>query len=320
MPPVRLHRNFRGNLPIVPTPFHQNGELALDDIGMMVDYYQRCGVDGLTILGVMGEAFKLSAAETKACIDEFLRCAKGRLAIVVGVSDKSLARSAEVGSYAVENGADAVMLLPLQGLKTDDAVVGFFERYAKETGGRVPICVQDDPPVSNVELTVAAWCRISKIEPVIMLKHEPFPGLQKLSQILEARKNGEARQASILTSSNGMYLPQELERGCDGSMIGVAYADAITQMTKQFWAGDSDKMFDLHDALLPLIRHEKQAAFGLSVRKEILRRRGAISTGTVRYPGAALDARDLAELDRLIERFEARLQALSVSLEIRQAA
>lgn len=320
MPSTPLDRDFRGNIPIVPTPFLESGELALGDIATMVDYYEGCGVEGLTILGVMGEAFKLSAAETQACIDEFLRCAEGRLAIVVGVSDRSLARSVELGSYAVGKGADAVMLLPMSGLKTDDAVVGFFERYARDTGGKVPICPQDDPPVSNVELTVAAWCRISRIDQVVMLKHEPVPGLQKLTRIVDAQAEGAARKTSILTSSNGMYLPQELERGCDGSMIGVAYADAITRITQSFWEGESDRAFDLHDALLPLIRHEKQGPFGLAIRKEILRRRGALSTNTVRYPGTTLDSRDLAELDRQIDRFEARLRELSISLEVRRAA
>lgn len=320
MPAAPFDRDFRGNLPIVPTPFLENGELAIKDIAKTVDYYEACGADGLTILGVMGEAFKLSAAETAAAIDEFTRCAKGRLSVIVGVSDRSLARSVEVGTYATDKGADGVMLLPLTGLKTDDSIVNFYERYVKETAGKVRICAQDDPPVSNVEFTVGAWSRVSQIDQVVALKHEPIPGLQKLTRILDAQESGTARKAAILTSSNGMYLPQELERGCDGSMIGVAYADAITRITKLFWAGESDRMFDLHDALLPLIRHEKQGGFGLAIRKEILRRRGAMSTNYVRYPGASLDKRDLEELDRLIDRFEARLRELSVSLELRRAA
>jgi 4-hydroxy-tetrahydrodipicolinate synthase len=317
--PAKLDRNFRGNVPIVPTPFDRDGGLALGDIAGMVDYYEDCGVEGLTILGVMGEAHKLSTAETQATIDEFLRCSKDRLAIIVGVSSPSLARSAELGSYAVERGAAAVMLLPMNGLKGDDSVVGFYERYARDTDGHVPICVQDDPPVSQVELTTAAWCRISRLEPVVMLKHEPIPGLQKLTRAVEAEARGDAREVSILTSSNAMFLPQELVRGADGSMVGVAYADIITRITQLFWSGEEEAAFDLHDALLPLIRHEKQGPFGLAVRKEIMRRRGAMSTATVRYPGALLDARDLEELDRLVGRFEAVLAGLSVSLAARTA-
>ena len=63
-------------------------------------------------------------------------------------------------------------------------------------------------------------------------------------------------------------------------------------------------MFDVY---LPLVRHEQQPGFGLAVRKEILRRRGAIRSAAVRSPGPKLDANDIAELDRLLARLEARL-------------
>ena len=65
---------------------------------------------------------------------------------------------------------------------------------------------------------------------------------------------------------------------------------------------------DLFDAYLPLVRHEQQPVFGLAVRKEILRRRGAIRSAAVRVPGPKLDALDLTELDRLLSRLEIRLR------------
>ena len=64
-------------------------------------------------------------------------------------------------------------------------------------------------------------------------------------------------------------------------------------------------MFDVY---LPLVRHEQQPGFGLAVRKEILRRRGAIRSAAVRAPGPNLDALDIAELDRLLSRLEERLK------------
>src|SRR5262249_49629090 len=69
-----------------------------------------------------------------------------------------------------------------------------------------------------------------------------------------------------------------------------------------------DEAEDLFDVYLPLVRHEQQPGFGLAVRKEILRRRGAIRSAAVRAPGPKLDALDLAELDRLLSRLETRLR------------
>jgi 4-hydroxy-tetrahydrodipicolinate synthase len=58
---------------------------------------------------------------------------------------------------------------------------------------------------------------------------------------------------------------------------------------------------------LPLVRHEQQPGFGLAVRKEILRRRGAIASAALRAPGPNLDADDIRELDALLARLQKRL-------------
>jgi len=315
-----LDAQTRGTMPIVPTPFRSDGTLLLDDIRRLVDYYEKCGADGLTILGVFGEAQKLSAAETESCIKEFLRCAAGRLPVIVGVTNPSLARSVELGRLARSLGAAGVMLQPMAGLRTEDAISGFFDRYVSDTAGAVPVCVMDDPASSGVQIPLSAWCRVSRLEPVFMLKHEPVPGLQDLSRILRAQANGMARPVSVFTSSNAMWLPQELERGASGTMVGVAYSDAVAEICRLFWLGEKERACDLHDALSPLIRHEKQGAFGLAVRKEILRRRGALTSNALRYPGVSLDEYDLKEIDALIIRLAKRLAQLSVSLPLPVAA
>lgn len=310
----RLSRGSRGVIPIVPTPFRKSGELALDDVARLVDYYAECGVIGLTILGVMGEANKLSWDETKAVVESFLESARERLPVIVGATGPSLKASGELGGWAVERGAAGVMLQPMLGIKDDEGVVAYFESFIGATSGRVPICVQDYPTSSGVHLSLAAWKHLAKLPEVFMLKHEPFPGLQKLSRIREAEAKGEVERVSILTSNNAMHLSQELDRGADGAMVGSAYSDLIVRICALHSEGRSSEAFDLYDALLPLARHENQAAFGLAIRKEILRRRGALTASAVRYPGASLDAVDLRELDALTARLEARLAELSMTL------
>ena len=113
-----------------------------------------------------------------------------------------------------------------------------------------------------------------------------------------------------------MYLPQELERGTNGTMVGVAYSDAIARICQLYWQGDVDGAADLHDAVSPIIRQEKQSQYGLAVRKEILRRRGALTSNSLRYPGVVLDTQDLADLDRLMMRLERRLAELSITLPL----
>jgi 4-hydroxy-tetrahydrodipicolinate synthase len=92
-------------------------------------------------------------------------------------------------------------------------------------------------------------------------------------------------------------------------MTGFAFPDVLVEIFDLFQRGEADAAEDLFDMYLPVLRHEQQPGFGLPVRKEILRRRGAIGTAAVRTPGGKLDAADVAELDRLLARLERRIGA-----------
>jgi 4-hydroxy-tetrahydrodipicolinate synthase len=142
-----------------------------------------------------------------------------------------------------------------------------------------------------------------------MFKHEDWPGLRKLQQVRRACDGKARRRISILCGNGGLYLPQELHRGADGAMTGFAYPEMLVELCATFFAGRPDEAEDIFDSYLPLVRHEQQIGIGLAIRKEILRRRGAIASAAVRAPGPRLDRDDIEELDRLMQRLERRLTA-----------
>jgi len=142
-----------------------------------------------------------------------------------------------------------------------------------------------------------------------MFKHEECPGLGKISAIRRASDEG-LRRVSILCGNGGLYLPQELARGADGAMTGFAYPEMLVALVAMHQAGELDKAEDLFDAYLPLVRHEQQPGFGLALRKEVLHRRGVISSPKVRAPGPTLTDTDKQELARLISRVDRNVEAL----------
>lgn len=295
----RLSTKTAGLVPIVPTPFNDDGSLALGDVPRLVDFYEQCGVVALTVLGKNGEPEKLSDEETSLVTREFVRYAKDRLPVIIGISG-GFAKTVERAKAVMDAGAQAVMIRPMNGLKADDAIIQFFERYTERTQGKVPICVQDDPKTNNITLSVDAWCQVSKLEPVIMLKLEPTPTLPKLSRIVDAQNVGDARKVSILPSFNGMHLPQLLARGASGAMAGFAFIDALVEVYDLYTSGEIERAEKLHDAMMPIMRYKRE--FPLVLRKEILRRRGILTSNHVRYPGTRIEARDLAEFDLILKR------------------
>ena len=71
---------------IAVTPFTDQGAIDSASLDSMVDFYLDKGAAGLTLLGMMGEAPKLTAAESLTVVKRVLARASGRVPVVVGVS------------------------------------------------------------------------------------------------------------------------------------------------------------------------------------------------------------------------------------------
>ena len=136
----------------------------------------------------------------------------------------------------------------------------------------------------------------------VMLKHEDWPGLEKISTLRGFQKDGSLRPISILCGNGGLFLDFEMERGADGAMTGYAFPDMLADVVRLSRAGDRDAAHDLFDAHLPLVRYELQQGVGLAVRKYVMMRRGMIASDAQRKPGAKLTAAAMAEVEYLLSR------------------
>jgi 4-hydroxy-tetrahydrodipicolinate synthase len=298
-----IDESARGVYVISATPFTAAGAMDWASTDRLMDFYLDCGVDGVTILGVMGEAPKLSEAESQAFVERVLKRIAGRIPVIVGVSNPGLKLLADFARRAMDLSAAGVMVSPTSGLKTDDQIHGYIASVVNELA-TIPIVLQDYPQLTQVFMSASLINRCFADFPTLkMLKHEDAPGLRKLSQV-RAADSARGRRISILVGNGGIHLPQELARGADGAMTGFAFPEMLVEVCRRFAAGDAEGAEDLYDAYLPVVRHEQQPGIGLALRKETLRRRGIIASARTRAPGPALDAADEAELTRLLARLE----------------
>ncbi len=296
-----------GLVAVAVTPMYPNGEVDRESLAALMDFYVDCGSTGVALLGVMGEANRMTDDAAKELITLSIGLLGGRIPTIVGVSDSSLARVAELARFASDAGAAGVLLQPLRGLMGDRNIAGYFREAEEAIADGVPICVQDFPKASGVNLSIDAWRMIvNTCSSVQMLKAESEPGLDKLTGIRSAEAEG-LRRVTILTGNNGIHLVQELERGADGAMTGYAFPDVLALVMQLFAAGDVDGAADLFDDYLPLNRHELR--MGIAARKEILRRRGVTMHAGVRYPASQLSDTSMHELTRLLDRLERRTGA-----------
>ena len=308
--PDKIGPNSRGVFIISVTPFTDGGDIDWPSVDSLVEYYLGKGVSGVTILGMMGEAQKLSDTESAAFAKYFIERVAGRVPVVVGVSHAGTDNLVRLSKTAMDAGANGVMIAPAAGLKTDIQLRDYFAALFKRLGPDIPVCFQDYPLGTGVNISVPAFLQMVDEHPsLVMFKHEDWPGLRKLQQVRRGCDGTARRRISILTGNGGLYLPQELHRGADGAMTGFAYPEMLVQVCEMFFAGRADEAEDMFDSYLPLVRHEQQIGVGLAIRKEILRRRGAIASAAVRAPGPRLDRDDIVELEALMQRLERKLAA-----------
>ena len=308
-----LDIHARGVYVIAPTPFHPDGRVDEASIDSMVDAYAAAGADGITVLGIMGEAPKLEAKEALDVATRVIRRA-GKMKIIVGVSAAGFAAMRGLSKGVMDAGAAGVMIAPPPSLRTDDQIVTYFAQASEAIGSETPWVLQDYPLTLSVVMTPGVIRRIVTENPsCVMLKHEDWPGLDKISTLRRFEREG-MRHISILTGNGAMFLDFEMERGADGAMTGYCFPDMLVDVVNLSAAGKREEAHDLFDAHLPLIRYEQQQGVGLAVRKYVLMRRGIIASDALRKPGAGLSAETKKEVDYLLSRlarFDNRAQKLA---------
>ncbi|MCA0318683.1 MAG: dihydrodipicolinate synthase family protein [Proteobacteria bacterium] len=288
---------------IAATPFHEDGRIDEKSTDSMVDFYRACGCDGMTILGVMGEAPKLSGEESIAISKQIIKRAGPSMPVIVGVSAPGFAAMKSLARTVMDAGAAGVMIAPPNTLRTDDQILTYYKQAVDAIGDDIPFCIQDFPLTFSVQMSPKVIRSIiQELPSCVMLKHEDWPGLEKISTLRGFEADGSQRHVSILCGNGGLFLDFECERGADGAMTGYAFPDMLVDVVKLQKTGKRDQAHDLFDAHLPMIRYEQQPGAGLAVRKYLLKKRGVIASEAQRKPGAPLSAKARAEVDYLFDR------------------
>ncbi len=265
--------NLRGVIPILATPFHPDEALDLQSWERLLEFTLGLGVDGITILGVLGESNRLTDREREALIQSAVAAVKKRVPIIVGTSHTGTEAARYLARMAQDLGGDAVMVTPArEGAPSDDRIVETYQQIAD--GLAIPIVLQDHPASTEVHMSVPLMLRLVREVPSIQcIKEEAVPTAPKIRQL---RSGLGERPLPILTGQ------------------------VMKAMIKAGSAGDWQRVHDLYARFAPLIVFEQQP--GVAIRKELLRRRGLFSSARARHPGATITPPAAAQLESLLMR------------------
>jgi len=290
---------WSGVFHILATPFRADGALDTDGLPRLVECALATGITGFTVLGIAGEAHRLTDEERRRVVETVVKEVRGRVPVAVGVSASGTHLATAFARMAREHGADALMVAPPTGLKNLDTVAEHYRMVAAATG--LPIVLQDEPVTTGVNMPAPFIAQVCADLPLIeAVKLEEPPTLPKITRLRALFGS----RVAIFGGLGGVYFFEELSRGADGAMTGFPYPEALRDIREHFVAGRRSEARALFYRWLPLIRYESQPGAtpgtAVGIRKEILRRRGWIAAATVRPPAPALDAATHAELGEIL--------------------
>ena len=288
---------FAGVVPILATPFHDDEALDLGSWQSLLEFMVALGVDGVTILGVLGESNRLNDEERQTLIETAVAVVAGRVPIIVGTSAAGTRTATYLSRMAQDLGADAVMVTPAkEAVPNEDRVLELYQQIGQKIS--IPIVLQDHPASTEVHMSAGLILRILRSVPSIAcVKEEAVPTAPKIRQLCEGFTE---RPMRIWSGLGGLYAPFDLEAGSDGLNTGFAFPEVLQALVTAARQADWTLVHRIYSRFAALIVFEQQA--GVALRKELLRRRGLIACARARHPGATLSRAQSDQLDAVVGR------------------
>lgn len=299
------HDTYKGIHPIVPTAFNSAGQIDLDSQCRLIEHLVQVGVQGVAILGFLGEAHKLAEPERRQVIEAVIDQAAGRLKVLVGVRALGTVGAIAQAKEAKELGADAVFAAPLT-VQNDNALFDYYRELADESG--IPVMIHDYPDSFGTILSPQLIIKLAnEVAGIVGIKLEEPPVLVKTSQVLDS-----APHLAVLGGLGGVYFLEELQRGAVGIMTGFAFPEVLLEIWTLFKSGQREQAARVFDKYCPLLRYEFQPKIGLAFRKHVYVQQGIFESDFIRAPGQKLDNRSKQELEQTINRVGLSLSQVTV--------
>lgn len=265
---------------VLATPF-SGSTLAVDDVGVarLAEHARGAGVTGLTVLGVFGEAARLSWEERRLVLETVLDTTD--LPVVVGCTSLATAPAIDEVRMAVDLAGDRLAGAMVQANSADRSTLQAHLTAINEATS-APIVLQDYPVASGVSVPSAVLGDAATLPFIAAVKAESPPTPVAVAA-LTARC-----EAPVFGGLGGINLLDELACGAAGAMTGFSYPEALVACVAAWSPDDPAKSRAALLDYLPLITFEQQAGIALAIRKECLRRRGLIAESAVRPPARTL--------------------------------
>lgn len=165
----KMNAPLSGIIPPLVTPLLDDDVLNVEGLNRLIEHLIAGGVHALFVLGTTGEAQSLSYKLRVEMIKNTCRITKGRLPVLVCISDTSIVESVNLARIAADNGADAVVSAPPYYFAAGQPeLIEFYENLTPQLP--LPLFLYNMPTHTKVNFAPATIQRIAEDPRVIGFK------------------------------------------------------------------------------------------------------------------------------------------------------
>jgi 4-hydroxy-tetrahydrodipicolinate synthase len=175
---------WSGVFPAATTQFAPDFSVDIEGTQRVQDALIEDGVDGLIVLGTVGENNSLDAAEKRTVLRAAHETADGRRPVIAGVSELTTSAAAAYARDAEKIGVDALMVLPaMVYVPAAEELQAHFRAVAEATG--LPIMLYNNPPAYRTSVELEDLGRLSDVRNIVAIK-ESAPDTRRITDIIRA--------------------------------------------------------------------------------------------------------------------------------------
>jgi 2-keto-3-deoxy-L-arabinonate dehydratase len=296
---MRHSEPLHGCIPILVTPFADDGSLDLASLEREIEWVLEEGASGVACVAIASEGYKLTESERDAVIATTVRGVDGRVPVVASADGPGEEPAIDRARRAAALGVDTLMVLPPYFVKPGPvALVSYYTLIAEASG--LPIMLQDAPQLTGVSMAPSLWARMAEAIPGFRyIKAEGTPQGPTISEAL--RLCGD--RVGVFCGWGGLSLLDALERGAIGNMPAPNFTRFFADVQRYWEAGDRERAEQLFDRGVPFVMWSMQTIdHSVTSAKVELHRRGLIASPRLRQPALALDQIACGQLSRFLDR------------------
>ncbi|MBP6012838.1 MAG: dihydrodipicolinate synthase family protein [Alphaproteobacteria bacterium] len=178
------HIDWHGVIPAATTQFKTDLSIDYDATQRVQDALIKDGVNGLIIMGTVGEGNSLESDEKRKMITATVEAARGRVPVIVGVSEMTTPRAAALARDAEKLGASGLMVLPaMVYVPSEEELIAHFRTVAEATA--LPIMLYNNPPAYRVSISFDTLKKLAPLANVVCIK-ESAPDTRRFTDIFNA--------------------------------------------------------------------------------------------------------------------------------------